>query len=81
MSRVLAGQCSHNLAMRACPELLVPRFQKRGVFLLWELLAGCSYWSPMSLLYVESVQEKGGAHEVCSQLSLGHDKDPRGVGT
>jgi hypothetical protein len=56
-------------------------FWERGVFLLWELLAGCSYWSPVSLLYVESIQEKGGSHEVCSQLSLGHDEEPRGVCT
>jgi hypothetical protein len=35
----------------------------------------------VSLLYVESIQEKGGSHEVCSQLSLGHDEEPRGVCT
>lgn len=49
--------------------------------MLWELLAGCSYWSPMTLLYVESIQEEGGAREVCSQLSLGRDEEPRAVGT
>lgn len=49
-------------------------------FPLWELMAGCGYWSPVSLCYVESLH-RGGAQEVCFQLSLSHDVEPRGVGT
>lgn len=33
-------------------------FWERGVFLLWELLAGCSYWSLISLLYVNLYRSK-----------------------
>lgn len=82
MSRVLAGQCSHSLPMRACPELLVPWSRREGSFCSGNCWLGAVPGAPcLCSMCTKSIQEKGGAHEVSSQLSLGRDKDPRGVGT